>query len=267
MAKEKKIKEENKKAKVVEDQAQAAAGNAPEQPEYSEEQLEFARINMRKQFNERFSKWAEIEPENADDAYIEQVKKELEDAVETQKKAVYNIGSHEDGLALKTAEFLKTWNEHFNSWEKGSWRGLIRFNVVIEGIIEALKTDDTKDLEIDYQTLIFLYNSMMNPSGIGLETARKMAEFENYNEATDGPFEENIPVTYSGILSKVNEHVATLGAIDKKLNILRQKLQLAYMGLRMNLKISELEEFVEFNNVITNQGVADATKEEMPDRD
>lgn len=227
----------------------------------SKEQIEFARINMRKNFNERFSKWAIIEQEDADDAYIEQVKKELEDAVETQKAVKYKIAEPEDGLALKTAEFLKTWNDNFNHWEKGSWRGVIRFNVVIGKHIDELKADDKKPLEIDYQTLIFLHNSMMSPSGMGLASARKMAEFENYNEETDGPFEENIPVTYSGVLIKINEHVANLRAIDKKLNILQQKLQLAYAGLRMTLKISELEEFVEFSDAITNTNVAENTDE------
>lgn len=227
----------------------------------SEAQIAFARINMRKNFNEKFSKWAIIEPEDADDAYIESAKKELEDAVETQKAVKYKIADYEDGLALKTAEFLKMWNEHFNYWEKGSWRGVIRFNIVIDKHIEELKADEKKPLEIDYQTLIFLHNSMMQPSGTGLASARKMAEFENYNEETDGPFEENIPVTYSGVLTKINEHVNNLRAIDKKLNILQQKLQLAYAGLRMKLKITELEEFVEFCDVITNTNVAENTDE------
>lgn len=236
-------------------------GKNPDADQPSEEQIAFARINMRKNFNEKFSKWAVIEPEDADDAYIEAAKKELEDAVETQKAVRYKIGDPEDGLALKTAEFLKTWNENFNYWEKGSWRGVIRFNIVIDGHIAELKADDKKPLEIDYQTLIFLHNSMMHPNGTGLASARKMAEFENYNEATDGPFEENIPVTYSGVLTKINEHVNSLRAVDKKLNILQQKLQLAYAGLRMTLKISELEEFVEFCDVITNTNVAENTDE------
>lgn len=229
--------------------------------EYTKEELEFARINLRKNFNEKFSKWAVMEPEDADDDFIASAKKDLENAVDEQKVRTYSIGGAEDGIALKTAQFLKEWNEKFNSWEKGSWRGLIRFNAVIDGKIKELEADEKKDFEIDYQTLIFLYNSMMNPSGIGLESARVMAVFENYNEETDAPFEENIPVTYSGILSKVIEHVKFLGGVDKKLNILRTRLQYAYMGLKMTLKISEIEEFVEFNDAVTDTGVADATEE------
>lgn len=249
----KKIKKENTKP-------------AEEKQEYTKEELEFARISLRKNFNEKFSKWAVMEPEDADDDFIAQAKKDLEDAVEDQKKKTYDIGTNEDGLALKTAQFLKEWNEKFNYWEKGSWRGLIRFNVVIEGLIDELKKDDKKHLEIDYQTLIFLYNSMMNPNGIGLASARQMAVFENYNEETDAPFEENVPVTYSGILSKIIEHVKYLGGIDKKLNILRTRLQYAYMGLKMTLKVSDIEEFVEFNDAVTDNGVSEATEEAIPEK-
>lgn len=263
--KESKKKADEKKAKQVE--LNAVEDKMPEisADEPNEEQLQFARINMRKHFNSKFSKWATIEPDDADDDFIAQTKKDLEEAVEIQKHADYEIATAEDGLALKSAEFLKTWNENFNSWEKGMWRGLIRFNIVIDGLIKDLRENPEKSLIIDYQTLIFLYNSMMTPSGIGLESARRMAKFENYNEETDGPYEENIPVTYSGILSKIKDHINYLSAVDKKLNVLRQRVQLAYAGLKMTIKVTELEEFVEFHDAITSTGVEDATEEVIPD--
>ena len=84
-----------------------------------------------------------------------------------------------------------------------------------------------------------------------------MAEFENYNEETGKVFEENIPVTYSGILEKIQIAVKGLANIDKKLTILKERVNLAYAGLKMNLKISEIEEFIEFHEAITAQAVAD----------
>ena len=82
------------------------------------------------------------------------------------------IATHDDGLALTTATFLKNWNAEFNTWEKGSWRGLIQFDKVINKIITELEADKDKDFEIDYSTLIFLYQSMGDPKGTGIETAR-----------------------------------------------------------------------------------------------
>ena len=224
-------------------------------PELSDEQKEFARMTVRKEFNEKFSKWAVIDDKNATDDDIAECKKDFEDCVEENKNKDYFIATHEDGLALKTAEFLRLWNAEFNTWEKGSWRGLIQFDRVINKIIDELKADDKKDFTIDYSTLIFLYQSMGEPKGTGIETARKMAHFENYNEETGEVYEEVMPVTYSGVLEKILVEVRKLSNIDKKLSILKERVNLAYAGLKMNLKISEIEEFLEFHEAITAHNV------------
>lgn len=226
-------------------------------PELTEEQKQYARITVRQEFNKKFSKWAEIDPVDATDDDIAAAKKDFEDCVDENKNKMYLIASHDDGLALKTAEFLQNWNKEFNTWENGAWRGIIQFDRVITKIIDELKTDTNKDFEIDYSTLIFLYQSMGTPKGSGIVSARKMAEFENYNEETGKVFEENIPVTYSGVLEKIQLAVKGLSNIDKKLTILKERVNLAYAGLKMNLKISELEEFLEFHEAITAQAVAD----------
>ena len=98
---------------------------------------------------------------------------------------------------------------------------------------------------------------MGEPKGTGLEAARQMAKFENYNEETGKVFEEDIPVTYSGILEKILLEVKNLSNIDKKLTILKERVNLAYAGLKMNLKITELEEFLEFHDAITKKAVDD----------
>ena len=220
-------------------------------PELTEEQKEYARVTVRNEFNKKFSKWAEIDPVNATDDDIASAKKDFEDCLNANKNKKYILATHDDGLALTTAKFLKDWNAKFNTWEKGSWRGLIQFDKVITKIIGELENDKNKDFEIDYSTLIFLYQSMGDPKGTGIETAREMAKFENYNEETGKVFEEDIPVTYSGILEKVNLEVKNLSNIDKKLTILKERVNLAYAGLKMNLKISDIEEFIEFHEAIT----------------
>lgn len=226
-------------------------------PELTEEQKEYARVTVRNEFNKKFSKWAEIDPVNATDDDIAQAKKDFEDCLNANKNKKYMLATHDDGLALTTAKFLKDWNAKFNTWEKGSWRGLIHFDKVITKIITELEGDKNKDFEIDYSTLIFLYQSMGDPKGTGLDTAREMAKFENYNEETGKVFEEDIPVTYSGILEKVNLEVKNLSNIDKKLTILKERVNLAYAGLKMNLKISDIEEFIEFHEAITASAADD----------
>ena len=59
------------------------------------------------------------------------------------------------------------------------------------------------------------------------------------------------------IINDFNFAVKGLANINKKLTILKERVNLAYAGLKMNLKISEIEEFIEFHEAITAQAVAD----------
>ena len=59
------------------------------------------------------------------------------------------------------------------------------------------------------------------------------------------------------IINDFNFAVKGLANINKKLTILKERVNLAYAGLKMNLKISEIEEFIEFHKAINAQAVAD----------
>lgn len=219
------------------------------------EVLEKARKEMREAMKEKFDQWIEVSEENADDAFLQEAKNDFNTQVEKYQNNTYLLAGHDDGLALKTAEFLKEFNTNYNKWEKGSWRGIIMFDKVINKHIDELREDSTKDFEVDYSTLIFLYNAMGNPSGMGLASARSMAVMENYNEETDAPYEENIPVTYSGILERIFEHVRELAVIDKKLKLYQERVNIAAAGIRFDFKITELEEFKQFHDAWTVENI------------
>ena len=59
------------------------------------------------------------------------------------------------------------------------------------------------------------------------------------------------------IINDFNFAVKGLANINKKLTILKERVNLAYAGLKMNLKISEIEEFIESHKAINAQVVAD----------
>lgn len=59
------------------------------------------------------------------------------------------------------------------------------------------------------------------------------------------------------IINDFNFAVKELANINKKLTILKERVNLAYADLKMNLKISEIEEFIEFHKAINAQAVAD----------
>lgn len=224
-------------------------------PEYTEEQKEYARMTVRKEFNENFSKWAIIADENATDDDIAKAKADFEAAVEETKKRVYTIAKAEGDCALRTAELLKKWNMHLNAWENGEWRGVLALDNYLAGKIEELTANKDLDLIVDYQTLVFLYNTMSRPVGYGIDTAAIMAKFENYDLEKNEVIEEEYPVTFSGILEKIQTECSILTNIDKKLTILKERVNLAYAGLNMVLKITDLEEFIEFADAINRQTI------------
>ena len=59
------------------------------------------------------------------------------------------------------------------------------------------------------------------------------------------------------IINDFNFAVKGLANINKKLTIFKERVNLAYAGLKMNLKISKIEEFLDFHKAINAQSVAD----------
>lgn len=215
--------------------------------------IEKARKETRAAMKEKFDKWIEVFDEDASDEFLQETKKDFQEQVDKYQNQTYKLADAE--TALRTAEFLKNFNEKHNSWEKGSWRGIIMFNKVINQHIADLTMNTDKAFEIDYSTLIFLYNAMANPHGIGLESARQMAEMENYDEINDKAFDEDTPVTYSGILEKIFAYVRELAVVDKMLKLYQERINIAAAGIKFNFKITELEEFKQLHDAWVTDGI------------
>ena len=96
---------------------------------------------------------------------------------------------------------------------------------------------------------------MANPHGIGLESARQMAEMENYDEVNDKAFDEDTPVTYSGILEKIFAYVRELAVVDKMLKLYQERINIAAAGIKFNFKITELEEFKQLHDAWVTDGI------------
>lgn len=224
-------------------------------PEFTEDQKEYARMTVRTEFNKNFDKWAHIEDDNATDDDIAAAKADYEAAIKETQERTYVIAKAEGNCAIRTVELLIEWNNKMNPWSNGEWRGVVAFETYMQERLAELKSGKSSDLVIDYSTLCFLYNNMNRIYGVGYGNAQLMAKFENFDFEKNEVREEEYPVTYSGILEKINTEVNMLSNIDKKLTILRERLNLAYAGLKMTLKVSDLEEFIEFADAINNHTV------------
>ena len=218
----------------------------------SEAQLKKLHEKFRKDMREKFDKWIEVFDEEATPEDVANAKKEFDDEVAKYANQTYVIM---DQGALEYAELLKRWNATLNHWEKGTWKGMIMFDKVISELIEKYKADHTLPLEVDYATLMYLYQTMSNPAGNGLESARAMAELEGFDPITADKKDEENYVTYSHILQNILDVIRNLVNIDKKLKLMRERINIATAGIKFNWKITELEEFIELHDAWIGEAV------------
>ena len=101
----------------------------------------------------------------------------------------------------------------------------------------------------------------MKPQGTGLDSANKMKELEESFDNRDDKSTEIDPkhldidnvISYSTILEKIGRHIDYLKSANHEMEILQQRWAMAESDIKMDLKITELEEFVEFSNCLNNK--------------
>ena len=216
----------------------------------TDEQLKKLHEKFRNDLREKFGKWLTVYDEEATKEDIDKAKAEFDEEVAKYANKTYVI-AEKDALAF--AELLKKWNTTMNHWEKGTWKGMLMFDKVISEAIEKYKADATLPFEVDYATLMYLYQTMTNPAGVGLESARAMAELEGFDiEKVEKKDDENF-ITYSHILQNVLEIIRQLANIDKKLKLMRERINIATAGIKFDFKITELEEFIELHDAFIGE--------------
>lgn len=216
----------------------------------TDEQLKKLHEKFRNDLREKFDKWLTVYDEEATKEDVDKAKAEFDEEVAKYANKTYVI-AEKDALAF--AELLKKWNATMNHWEKGTWKGMLMFDKVISEAIEKYKVDATLPFEVDYATLMYLYQTMTNPAGVGLESARAMAELEGFDlEKIEKKDDENF-ITYSHILQNVLEIIRQLANIDKKLKLMRERINIATAGIKFDFKITELEEFIELHDAFIGE--------------
>lgn len=216
----------------------------------TDEQLKKLHEKFRNDLREKFDKWLTVYDEEATKEDVDKAKAEFDKEVAKYANKTYVI-AEKDALAF--AELLKKWNATMNHWEKGTWKGMLMFDKVISEAIEKYKADATLPFEVDYATLMYLYQTMSNPAGVGLESARAMAELEGFDlEKVEKKDDENF-ITYSHILQNVLEIIRQLANIDKKLKLMRERINIATAGIKFDFKITELEEFIELHDAFIGE--------------
>ena len=173
---------------------------------------EYNRVNTLSQIDE------DIIPTDED---VKQYQKEFEDEYNNLTTKTYCIADAES--ALRVAKFLQKWNREKVRWHKDLWKGVLKFDEEISKLIEKVETDpDPNGLIIDYPALTYLYMVMMEPAGVGIESAKEMQYIDN---------------EYSTILETIGHHIDTFNVNKQYIDLLQQKWAFACQGYKLNILI------------------------------
>lgn len=176
-------------------------------------------------FNEKNKGVAELVAERPDQDFIDQCKKDFEEYQSEYLDMTYDIADKDK--ALEYAKWLKVWNHDYAVAPSSYWIGVLKFEEVIDKIVEDLEKNPDDKLTFDYGALTYTYNLMMQPLGIGYDYAKWMADNQE---------------TYNTILEIVGGHVDVVDLIKKKIGLLQNRWALACSGFKCNLLFENLED-------------------------
>lgn len=200
------------------------------------------RKDIAKSFKEVFDGIITIRDEEPDEDFIKKAQEDYEKAVKDFQDATYEIYSGD--RALEVAKFLQEWNAKCNRWERQAWKGVIAFNDIITKKVQALEEEGAEQKVIlEYAPLVFIYGSMLNPSGVGLEAAQLMETLETDPSETN---DDTAAVTYTNILEWIGRKVDGFEAVQAKIQALQERWTMAASGFAFDFVSDEPEIYVQF---------------------
>ena len=104
---------------------------------------------------------------------IEQFKLNFENAVKDFESTKYQIG--DESTASKYIDFLIDYVTYDACWAKSAWMGIIK----LEQELQEIKKSDESVLNVSFQALQFILYILSNPSGTGLESAKRIEAVAN----------------------------------------------------------------------------------------
>ena len=123
---------------------------------------------------------------------IENVKKEFEERTKAlQEKKDYIVADKNN--ALRVAKFMKDFNDN-SLWSQRMFVGVLNFSALMNDCIEGFDENNPVDLILEYAPVQYAFLLFENYGGIGIDSARHMAEiwdeylpiYETLHELVDG---------------------------------------------------------------------------------
>jgi len=134
-------------------------------------------INNVRELDEKLAEAIKDNPNKPTDEEVDEAKKEFEEASKDFSVKSWNIGEAENATELLA--YLQHFVRSRLFWSKNGWMGVIKMQEELDDAEKFLTANPKSHLKLGYQALEFMFYSLQNPGGVGLQAA---LDFEQENE-------------------------------------------------------------------------------------
>lgn len=134
-------------------------------------------INTVKKLDEKLSKAIKDSKNKPSDEEVKEAQEKFEEASKNFSIKSWNIGESKDAQAH--IDYLNHFVANRLFWTKNGWMGVIKIDEELTDAENFIKTNTNSPLKLGYQAIEFIFYSLQNPGGIGLQAAK---DFEGENK-------------------------------------------------------------------------------------
>ena len=134
-------------------------------------------INNVQELDEKLAEAIQNNDNKPTEEETEAAMKAFEEASAAFASKSWDIGEGEDGQS--NLDYINHYMRNRLFWTKTGWMGVIKMNAELEDAQAFLTANPGSPLKLGYQAMEFLFYSLQNPGGVGLEAAQ---DFEQENE-------------------------------------------------------------------------------------
>lgn len=134
-------------------------------------------INNVKELDQKLAEAIQNSPNKPSEEEVEEAKKKFEEASKDFAVKSWTIGEEKEGPIF--LDYLMHFVRNRLFWTKNGWMGVIKLMEELEDAENFMKANKFSILKIGYQAMEFMFYSLQNPGGIGIQAAK---DFESENE-------------------------------------------------------------------------------------
>jgi len=157
---------------------------------------------------------------------VAEAQKKFEESSRNFSVKSWDIGENEQ--AHEFLDYLQHYVRNRIFWTQNGWMGVVKITEELDDAEKFLKTNPKSTLKLGYQAMEFMFYSLQNPGGVGLQTA---LDFEQENEI------------YAKVFDSIGKQVASARTELKDIQFFQDQYAAMAQGFYLEIEpgIEELE--------------------------